>query len=150
VTTGYWNDPERTAEAFVVPPGEHDLFYRTGDRVERDADGDLYFIGRLDDQVKVRGHRIELGEVAHVLKDITQAAFAYVLAHPVRDGLAQGLVAVLPGAQAEQERSILAACAERLPDYMVPTTLHFTDDIPYNSSGKADLRALLERLDAGA
>lgn len=145
---GYWKDDVRTAVAFVTHGTER--FYRTGDLVQRDGDGDLFFISRMDDQVKVRGHRIELQEVNQVLKEVSGASFAYALAHPVRDGIAQGIEAFLPMTVRNNGGSILEACAARLPDYMVPSRLHFTDDIPYTSSGKADLRALRARLDGPA
>lgn len=145
LAAGYWKDDARTEAAFVTHDGAR--YYRTGDLVQRDADGDLFFISRLDDQVKVRGHRIELQEVNQVLKAVSGAAFAYALAHPVRDGIAQGIEAFLPAAMQAQGGTILEACAARLPDYMVPARPHFTDDIPYTTSGKADLRALRARLE---
>jgi amino acid adenylation domain-containing protein len=150
LSAGYWKDPERTATAFVTAGPDRERYYRTGDQVQRDADGDLYFISRLDDQVKVRGHRIELQEVNQVLKAVSGGAFAYALAHPVRDGIAQGIEAFLPLALQAEGASILEACALRLPEYMVPARLHFTDDIPYTTSGKADLRALRGRLEEPA
>lgn len=150
LSTGYWKDPERTRAAFVTHGPEQERYYRTGDHVQRDADGDLFFISRLDDQVKVRGHRIELQEVNQVLKAVSGGAFAYALAHPVRDGIAQGIEAFLPLAVQAHGAAILEACARRLPDYMVPARLHFTDEIPYTTSGKADLRALRARLEEPA
>lgn len=150
LSSGYWKDPDRTATAFVTSGPDRERYYRTGDLVERDADGDLYFISRLDDQVKVRGHRIELQEVNQVLKAVSGGAFAYALAHPVRDGIAQGIEAFLPLALRSEGASILDACAQRLPEYMVPARLHFTDDIPFTTSGKADLRALRARLEEPA
>lgn len=150
LSAGYWKDPERTAAAFVTHGTGAERYYRTGDRVQRDADGDLYFISRLDDQVKVRGHRIELQEVNQVLKAVSGSAFAYALAHPVREGIAQGIEAFLPLAAQADGAAILDACARQLPDYMVPARLHFTDDIPYTTSGKADLRALRARLEEPA
>lgn len=144
---GYWNDAERTARAFVVPPGQVDVYYRTGDRVEPDADGDLYFVERLDDQVKVRGHRIELQEVAGVLRSVAGAAFVEVLPHPVRDGIAQGLHAFLPNELEEQALALRSACEERLPAVARPT-LHFIAALPLSPSGKADRSALRTLLEA--
>ncbi len=147
---GYWMDAARTSAAFVTGGEDGNRFYRTGDRVRRDTDGDLYFLCRLDDQVKVRGHRIELQEINQVLRTLTGGAFAHALAHPVRDGIAQGIEAFLPLAVREDSSTILEACARLLPDYMVPARLHFTDDIPLTSSGKVDLRALRVRLEQPA
>ena len=144
VTDGYWRNAERTEAAFVTRGDQ--TYYRTGDIVERDADGDLFFIARTDDQVKVRGHRIELQEVAYALKAASGAAFAYPLAHPVREGIALGIEAFLPEAHRAERDMILARCAELLPEYMVPTRLHFIDEVPFTTSGKADMKALRARL----
>lgn len=138
---GYWQDPERSAKAFMVQAGEQALHYRTGDRVERDADGDLHFVERLDDQVKVRGHRVELQEVAHVLRGIGGAAFVEVLAFPVEAGIALGLHAFLPNELETRRAELTSACAAQLPEAARPT-LHFIDALPVNTSGKTDRQAL--------
>ncbi|MCB0792646.1 MAG: amino acid adenylation domain-containing protein [Flavobacteriales bacterium] len=144
---GYWQDAPRTAERFITRNGRR--LYRTGDRVHRDANGYLYFDGRLDDQVKVRGHRVELREVELVLQRHSAATFVHVLAHPLRDGLATGLVAVLPDDHAAREQELLKACATELPDYMVPSRILFLKALPLSSSGKVDRRALRALLDPG-
>ena len=64
MSLGYWKDSEKTAAAFVVPPGKKDIYYRTGDRVRRPlGNGPLTHLGRIDFQVKILGHRVELGEI---------------------------------------------------------------------------------------
>ena len=70
---GYWQDPEQTAAAFVAPPGRDEVHYRTGDRVRRPGGrrGPMTYLGRLDHQIKVRGVRIELGEVEAALREAT-------------------------------------------------------------------------------
>lgn len=141
---GYWQDVARTAHAFITDV-DGVRRYRTGDRVERDTDGDLYFVERLDDQVKVRGHRIELQEVAHVLREASGAAFVEVLPHPVSEGMALGLHAFLPLDQEAAATRLRDACARALPEAVRPA-LHFIEALPLNASGKADraaLRALL-------
>jgi D-alanine--poly(phosphoribitol) ligase subunit 1 len=138
---GYWQDPERSAKAFIVPAGEEALHYRTGDRVERDADGELHFVERLDDQVKVRGQRVELQEVAHVLRGIGGATFVEVLAFPVEAGIALGLHAFLPKELEARAAELNSACAAQLPEAARPT-LHFIDALPVNTSGKTERQAL--------
>jgi non-ribosomal peptide synthetase component F len=138
---GYWQDPERSAQAFILPEGSAAIHYRTGDRVERDADGDLYFVERLDDQVKVRGHRVELQEVAHVLRTSSGAAFVEVLAFPVEAGIALGLHAFLPKELEARRAELNSACAAQLPEAARPA-LHFIEALPMNTSGKTDRQAL--------
>ena len=78
---GYWRDPERTAAAFMVPPGETELFYRTGDRVRRPIAGaPMTFLGRMDSQIKLHGYRVELGEIEAVMarEAGADAAVAYL------------------------------------------------------------------------
>jgi len=138
---GYWQDPERSAQAFIIPAGSTAIHYRTGDRVEHDADGDLHFVERLDDQVKVRGHRVELQEVAHVLRTSSGAAFVEVLAFPVEAGIALGLHAFLPKELEARRAELTSACAAQLPEAARPA-LHFIDALPVNTSGKVDRQAL--------
>jgi non-ribosomal peptide synthetase component F len=143
---GYWQDEARTAHAFITDV-DGVRRYRSGDRVEQDADGDLYFVERLDDQVKVRGHRVELQEVAHVLREATGADFVEVLPHPVSDGIALGLHAFLPKDLEGQAARVREACARALPEAVRPA-LHFITALPLNPSGKTDRTALRALLDA--
>ncbi|QFR01072.1 amino acid adenylation domain-containing protein [Streptomyces phaeolivaceus] len=147
VGRGYVNDPERTARAFTTDPyrpGER--LYRSGDHGRWRPDGKLEFLGRRDTQVKVRGFRIEIGEVENALLKVAG----------VRDGavvVAWGtrLVAFHSGRPlaAEELRDRLAAS---LPAYMVPSVFHHRESLPLTANGKIDRRtltALAERLDAG-
>ncbi|GIG60040.1 hypothetical protein Lfu02_44120 [Longispora fulva] len=129
---GYVGAPELTAHRFVTLDGERT--YRTGDRARWTGDGQLEFLGRLDDQVKVRGHRIELGEVE-----------ARLLGHPgvsaavaaVRDG---ALVGYVVGDVADAE--LRAHLAATLPGHMVPTAFVALARLPLTGNGKLDRRAL--------
>lgn len=148
VTLGYWRDPERTAEAFVVPPGETETFYRTGDLVRRPArEGEpLRFLGRLDSQVKVRGYRVELGEVESVLRHAARVDDAVALDWPRSEsGGAEGIVGFVTG-EGHDEKAILAAMAKELPRYMVPSQLRVLEAFPLNSNGKIDRKALRAEL----
>ncbi|AVT38533.1 non-ribosomal peptide synthetase [Plantactinospora sp. BB1] len=130
---GYRGRPELTAERFV-PDGTGRRRYRTGDRVRLGADGTVEFLGRADNQIKLRGHRIELGEVERSLLDapgVVEAAVA------VRDG---ELVAYLVGAG--ELAPVRAHVAGTLPRYMIPRDLRWLDRLPRTPAGKLDRAAL--------
>ncbi|GAA4617743.1 AMP-binding protein [Saccharopolyspora hordei] len=118
-------------------------WYRTGDRVAV-QDGLLVHLGRLDDQVKVRGHRIELGEVEAALRRQPGVRDATVLAVPTTDGGPELAAAVCgTGCVAEQ---LHAALGDSLPPYMLPRRITVLDQMPLNASGKVDRRALRAEL----
>jgi amino acid adenylation domain-containing protein len=142
VARGYLDDPKRTAERFVTDrwSPEGGPSFRTGDRVRRRADGSLQLLGRLDDQVKVAGVRIELGDVEAAL-----AAHAAVLeaAAAVReDGFGRRLVGYVVPRDGLDIRQLRAWLRERLPAVMVPASIIAVDRIPRTPSGKIDRRAL--------
>jgi amino acid adenylation domain-containing protein len=131
---GYLGRPDLTAERFVPDSGGRRL-YRTGDLVRHRADGEIEFLGRIDQQVKIRGVRIELGEVEAVLAghpDVREAVVA------VREGR---LVAWVRGRAGEGIRDYLAS---RLPSAMIPSAFVVLDALPLTPNGKVDLRALPE------
>jgi len=144
VGRGYVNDPERTAAAFTVDPfrpGER--LYRSGDRGRWLPDGRLEFLGRRDTQVKLRGFRIEIGEIENALLRVPGVRDgAVVVVRGVR------LVAFCTGAElvGVQER-----LAESLPAYMVPAAVRWRERLPLTANGKTDRRtltALAEELDS--
>ncbi|GHE38003.1 hypothetical protein GCM10018785_04500 [Streptomyces longispororuber] len=140
VADGYLNDPDRTAEAFALHP-EHGWVYRTGDRGRRGPDGVVEFLGRADSQVKVSGHRVELGEIEARLDalDVVRSSAARVTA----DGGGIVAYAVLsPGAPDAWRERCLAALRDELPSYMVPSALVALDEIPLTANGKVDRRVL--------
>ncbi|HAC79961.1 MAG TPA: non-ribosomal peptide synthetase, partial [Deltaproteobacteria bacterium] len=137
---GYLGEPGRTAASFVPHPWRPGArLYRTGDRVRWSADGALHFMGRLDDQVKLRGNRIELGEIESVLLAESDVRETCVL---VREDLpgGPGLVAYVVG-QAEAA-ALREAVAVRLPAAMVPAYFVFLDRLPLSSNGKLNRRVL--------
>ena len=142
---GYLNRPGLTADRFVADPfgAPGTRMYRTGDLVRWTATGDLDYLGRADDQVKVRGHRVELGEVEAALlrlPGITAAAAA------VQDDRLVGYL--VPGGGAPTE--LRAALRRSLPDYLVPTVFVDLAELPVTPSGKVDRRALpVPALDSG-
>lgn len=151
VALGYWQDAPKTAERFVTMPWDPDpghRWYRTGDLAYRDADGQLIHAGRNDDQVKVRGFRVELPEVEHAIREVAGTSFAVVLPYPADASGVHGLTAVVAsGAQSMlDEDAILDGVKARLPEYMVPSRVMFVADLPLNANGKIDKPALLARL----
>ncbi|GAB6125794.1 amino acid adenylation domain-containing protein [Humidesulfovibrio idahonensis] len=143
VARGYLNRPELTAQNFVPDPATPGgRMYRTGDLGRWLPDGSIEYLGRNDDQVKVRGYRIELGEVEAALGRCHGVAQAVVRA--CRIGGHDALEAFLlprDGA-ALSVRSIRAALAVLLPDYMLPALFHTVEEIPLSPSGKADRKRL--------
>ncbi|HVR07081.1 MAG TPA: amino acid adenylation domain-containing protein [Thermoanaerobaculia bacterium] len=143
---GYLGRPERTAERFVPDPwgGPGERLYHTGDLVRRRAAGELEFLGRIDDQVKVRGFRVEPGEVEAALAahpDVREAA-VIAAAVPGDPEAPRRLVAfVAPALPAD----LAALAAARLPGYMLPAAWLALPALPLNPHGKVDRSALARR-----
>jgi amino acid adenylation domain-containing protein len=137
VALGYWNDPELTAERFrTLPDGRR--AYRTGDVGRRLPDGRIAFAGRRDRQVKVRGHRVELGEVEACLAAVPEVGAA--VAVPWADGIA---AYVVPARGRRCEPGTLRAALERtLPAFALPASVTVLDALPLTPTGKVDARAL--------
>jgi acyl carrier protein len=143
---GYMCRPDLTAERFVPDPHRGvpgARLYRTGDVGRRRADGEIDFLGRTDHQVKVRGYRVELGEIEAVLRTHEQVKEAVVLLREDAPGQ-QRLVAYATGeAGAELTAAELRAhVAAQVPQYMVPGAYVVLERLPVTSNGKVDRRAL--------
>lgn len=142
--SGYWAQPAKTLEALVtnpLPNASDELVYRTGDIVTLDQEGNYVFLGRRDGMVKTRGYRVELGEVESVLYEHPAVSEAVVL--PVPDELLGNRLRAVICAEHEPSREdVLEHCRRRLPAYMVPDTIEFSDTLPKTSTGKVD-RVLL-------
>jgi amino acid adenylation domain-containing protein len=147
VGRGYLNDPEQTARVFLPDPftkARATRLYKTGDLARWCADGTLEFLGRVDHQVKMRGCRIDLKEVEHVLVDHPAVQVAAVLVREV--GCEPQLVAYVVGAgscepEIEELRDFLKL---RVPDYMIPASFIFLACMPLSAHGKVDRAALRE------
>ncbi|HVV68643.1 MAG TPA: Pls/PosA family non-ribosomal peptide synthetase [Gammaproteobacteria bacterium] len=144
VALGYRNKPELTQKKFIFHP-EHQgrRLYRTGDLVCLTPEGELQFEGRADDQIKLRGFRVELAEIESVLMEQPEIRAAVVALQELESGM-QTLVAYLilnDGAQINQEK-ILTALHAKLPNYMVPGILEQLKEFPLLQSGKIDRKQL--------
>ncbi|MDG4783344.1 amino acid adenylation domain-containing protein [Micromonospora sp. WMMD961] len=146
VAPGYHDRPELTTDRFVPDPyaPEPDArMYRTGDSARYHLGGDVDFLGRLDDQVKVNGYRVELGEVEAALGALPNVVACAVAVHPLPSGVAQLVGYVVPGGdEPVDEVSIRDALAKTLPVHMVPARLVSLPALPLTPNGKLDRRRL--------
>jgi amino acid adenylation domain-containing protein len=142
---GYFNAPELTAARFPVLHGQR--WYLTGDLVYQDADVTLHHLGRIDNQIKVLGNRVELEDVEAHLRGITGTDLAAAVAWPIEGGSASGIVAFhcAPGLSTAQVRE---GMKKRVPPYMVPSQVHYLESLPLaGASGKIDRKALVRMLE---
>ena len=144
VGLGYYRDTERTAKAFIQNPTHThyaDVGYRTGDLVQRDANGWLHFKGRADFQIKHMGYRIELEEIEAALGTLAGVKECAVIYQKLSEGLGQivGFAAVTEAASGE---TLLPGIAAIVPPYMVPKKIIAMDALPKNANGKIDRVAL--------
>ncbi|WP_395664808.1 Pls/PosA family non-ribosomal peptide synthetase [Methylocella sp.] len=151
VARGYLRRPELTAEKFVANPfpgadldplhGDP-ILYRSGDAAIVDDAGEIVFRGRIDDQVKVRGFRVELGEIEAKLGDVAGVSNAAVVLR-TDDGVDQLVAFIVPAAGVTlNPRDLRATLRETLPPYMTPSRFESVESLPKLSSGKTDRKAL--------
>jgi len=148
VASGYLNQPNESAERFILDPFGSDgnsRLYRTGDLARYLTDGNIEFLGRADRQVKVRGYRVELDEVEAVLSALADVRQAVVMLNHDQAGNAR-LVAYLVSSSAQDQ--LRAALQQKLPDYMIPSTFVFLKALPLTANGKVDRVALTALDDA--
>jgi amino acid adenylation domain-containing protein len=152
VARGYLNHDELTAQRFMTHPLVDGPVYRTGDLVRYRADGQLVFVGRIDDLVKVRGFRIELGEIEYELTRLDAVTEAVVcvleqrlVAYVVVDGagvMSNDGASADDDEQAELKGQLKLQLQQTLPDYMMPSAFVCLDKFPLTPNGKVDKRAL--------
>lgn len=148
VGMGYYNDPSRTAESFVQNPRHssyRDIYYRTGDLVKEDNEGQLHFLGRTDFQIKHLGYRIELEEIEAALNAISGVDESAALYQVLGPGLGE-IRAFVAGAGLDSQ-SIAGQLQARLPHYMLPRKIDIMEGhLPKNANGKIDRNQLKQSL----
>lgn len=148
LTLGYWRDPAKTNAAFVRVPGREGLYYRTGDRVRRNTPGrPLLYLGRLDSQIKVLGHRVELGEVEAAVRAASGIDGVVATGWPTSGATADGIEVFLQTEECDA-KAILQRLKETLPAYMVPRQIRAMKQFPLNSNGKFDRKKLISLLES--
>ena len=152
VARGYRGRPDLTDERFIANPfnrNGQDRLYKTGDRVRRLRNGDIQFLGRLDGQIKIRGFRVELDEIATVLRSHVGVTDVVVVVHG-GDATEKALVAYCTGPESGRPDSddLRAFLKSRLPNYMIPAVFEFLERFPVSPSGKIDRKALESRTPA--
>jgi D-alanine--poly(phosphoribitol) ligase subunit 1 len=145
IALGYWNDPKRTAEAFVqnpLNPHYPERIYRTGDLVYRNDRGELMIIGRKDFQIKHLGYRIELGDIEHAVLRLDAIRNACAVYNQDR----KAITLFFESAQELSSADIRAQLAPLLPKYMLPSAFHRLELMPRNPNGKIDRQLLAGRI----
>jgi amino acid adenylation domain-containing protein len=143
LSPGYWKRPDLTAARFIVDPqGSEERLYFTGDLGRMDVDGCLYHLGRKDDQIKIRGYRVEMAEIEAALLKVPGVRKGFVTAFG-KDSQDKQLVAyVVPTGSPPTTSALRQAMAKYLPDYMIPSSFVFVDALPLTPTGKVDRKAL--------
>ena len=149
VCDGYWQDAERTDQAFVTPTGRSGVYYRTGDLFRQaPGGGPLHFVGRVDQQIKVLGRRIELGEVEAIARQVLNAQEAAAVGWPETAGGYDGIELFVVAHDDYKSVDGREALSRLLPPEAVPRHVHQVDELPLTANGKYDrkeLRRMLER-----
>ena len=143
LSRGYLDAPALTAERFPVIDGKR--WYLTGDLALQDASGVFHHLGRIDNQIKISGHRVELEDVEAHLRGAAACDQVAAIAWPIDHGVARGIVGFVAGSALPPAR-IREALRRRLPSHMVPAAIHRLAALPLGSTGKLDRRALIARL----
>jgi amino acid adenylation domain-containing protein len=145
VARGYWKRPELTAERFLAIPALADnRIYRTGDLARFLPGGNIEFLGRADYQIKLRGHRIEPGEIEALLEKCAGVRQAVVILREDREGDKRLVAYLVAEGMSPASFALRAALDSKLPDYMVPSAFVFLDALPLTGNGKIDRKALLK------
>jgi amino acid adenylation domain-containing protein/non-ribosomal peptide synthase protein (TIGR01720 family) len=146
VARGYLGRPDVTAHSFVPDPfggSPGDRLYRTGDYCRYEANGNIEFLGRRDEQVKIRGHRVELGEIEAVLSRHHSVSESVIVARDDGSGVRRLVAYIVPAATDEVNiGEIRRHLQEHLPEYMIPAVFMELDELPLTHNGKVDRRRL--------
>ncbi len=137
VALGYWNSPEITSKVFTQNPLNNkydEIIYRTGDIAYKNTEGDIIFVGRKDSQIKLRGNRIELGDIecaATAVDGIKNSCAVF-------DGVKQELTLFIETSEKVMERKFKMELKKYIPSYMIPSRIIAMERFPHTPSGKID------------
>jgi amino acid adenylation domain-containing protein len=145
LTVGYLDDSAMTAERFPIIGGKR--WYLTGDLAMKDAAGMFHHMGRMDNQIKIQGYRVELEEIEAHLRTFAKTDQVAAVAWPMEDGVARSIIGFVANSNIPVSR-LRDALRSRLPPYMVPSVIKEMTALPQNSTGKLDRRALIALLEA--
>ncbi len=151
VTPGYWNNPTDTERCYLTlvdANGQSNRWYKTGDLVTWKQGVGFYYVDRIDRQLKIRGYRVELAEIEHLLREIAGTDQVAVVGWPAGGGNVTSVIGFVCGSR-RSDGEILAECAQRLPHYMVPRQLQRLPQLPLNANGKTDTGQLLALITTG-
>ena len=143
LTKGYFNNEEKNLSSFIILSNTEKVYYRSGDLCYKDSEGDIFYCGRIDNQVKIQGFRVELSEI-EVNVRITFGINNIVVPRTTKNNALE-LVLVIEKDKKSKSDEIHQMLKEKLPDYMIPSKIVTVDNFPLNSSGKID-RAFIKRL----
>jgi len=144
LTKGYLDDPDKNKTAFFSFNGQ--VYYRSGDLCRVDEEGDYFFSGRNDTQVKINGYRVEISELEYHAGFIPGIDETVVIV-TTNDRNDQQVLTLIYTAKSEINKDeIVAFLSKKIPSYMLPGKIHFVRNIPYNLNGKIDKRALAEQI----
>jgi amino acid adenylation domain-containing protein len=142
LSPGYWQDGEKTRRAFVPIAGKNGTYYRTGDHVRRPIPGKpLVYLGRIDNQIKVLGHRVELGEVEAAVRQASGLEGVVALGWPMTKSGADGIEVFLE-TDSLDTKALMSQLKGKLPGYMLPRNVLILPRFPLNANGKYDRKAL--------
>ena len=145
VIDAYWRNPQLTQSRFVLLPdesGQMCKWYRTGDMVLWSEEDGIVFKGRVDDQIQIRGCRVEKLEIERTLREVSQSETTAIIPWPIaEDGTVLGVIAFVAGSPSSA-KAIMQSCRALLPDYMAPKEVHIMENLPLNFNGKIDFLQL--------
>lgn len=139
LTEGYWKNPEKTGEVFLDLDGKR--YYRSGDVAMQDEEGEFHYLGRVDQQVKIEGFRVELSEVEHWLRKVSSKAHVAAVVQTNELG-ASHIIAFIEDDGPVDEQELKERLKEKLPSYMIPKKILLRKEFPLNVNGKIDRKAL--------
>lgn len=148
ISLGYYGDLEKTKNVFISNPlitSFHELMYRTGDLVYRNNGNHmLYFSGRIDNQIKHMGYRIELDEVEHAINFLPYVLQSAVVYQRTNNDFGK-IIAYIVWQEIQSEEQLVKDIINVLPEYMIPNNIYFLAELPINANGKVDRKSLLAR-----